>query len=135
MDDLNKIGFDIIGAAYEVKSICGKHLLESFYENAMAYELRKLGHKVEQQKRLPAIYKGVEIKDAYIMDLVVDDKVVIELKSIGSFSGNEIKQLNTYMYLTNFKLGYLINFSASDFSACAWKGTMDKNKGIIRVIR
>lgn len=62
MDDLNKIGFDIIGAAYEVKSICGKHLLESFYENAMAYELRKLGHKVEQQKDCQPFIKVWKLK-------------------------------------------------------------------------
>ncbi len=135
MDDYNRIGFDIIGAAFEVRKNCGKHLLESFYESAMAYELRERGHNVEQQKRLPAIYKGLEIKDAFVMDLVVDNKVVIELKSLGSLSGNEIKQLNTYMFLSNYKLGYLINFSASDFTACAWKGLMDRNKGIIRVIR
>ena len=135
MEDLNRIGYDIVGASFEVRKTCGRHLLESFYENALAYELRKRGHKVEQQKVLPAIYKDVEIKDAYVMDLVIDDKVVIELKSLVSLSGVEFKQLNTYLHLSHFKLGYLINFSASDFVACAWKGMSDRNKGIIRIIR
>lgn len=135
MEDYNGIGFDVIGAAFEVRKYCGKNLLESFYENALAYEIRNLGHCVEQQKRLPAIYKDVEIKDAYVMDLVVDNKVIIELKSQIYLTGNEIKQLNTYLYLSHFKLGYLINFSAKDFSATTSKDRLYRDKGIIRIIR
>ena len=90
MEELNRIGYDIIGAAFEVRKYCGKNLLESFYENALAYEIRNLGHCVEQQKRLPAIYKDLEIKDAFVMDLVVDSKVIVELKSQVNLTGCEI---------------------------------------------
>ena len=134
MEELNRIGYDIIGAAFEVRKYCGKNLLESFYENALAYEIRDLGHCVEQQKRLPAIYKDLEIKDAFVMDLVVDSRVIVELKSQVSLTGSEIKQLNTYMFLSHIRLGYLINFSAKDFSVCRWKDKTDKDKGIIRII-
>lgn len=135
MEQLNRIGHDIIGCAFEVRRTCGKYLLESFYEAALAYELRQLGHQVVLQQRLPAIYKGVEIKDSFVMDIVVDDKVVIECKAVSHLSGVEVKQLYTYLYLSRFKLGYLINFDADDFSPCVWKNNLNNDKGIIRIIR
>ena len=135
MEELNRIGHDTIGCAFEVRRTCGKYLLESFYEAALAYELRQLGHQVVLQQRLPAIYKGVEIKDSFVMDIVVDDKVVIECKAVSHLSGVEVKQLYTYMYLSRFKLGYLINFDADDFSPCVWKNNLNNDKGIIRIIR
>ena len=134
MDELNRMSFDIIGAAFEVRKTCGKMLLESYYENALAYELRKLGYHVDQQVRLPAFYKDTEIKEAYIIDLVVNNKIIIELKSLNQLNGNEIKQLNTYLYLSKFKLGFLINFSAKDFTPGIWNNRHDKDKGIIRII-
>ena len=135
MEELNKIGHDIIGCAFEVRKTCGKYLLESFYEAALAYELRNLGHTVERQQPLPAIYKGVEIKDAYVMDIVVDNKVVVECKALSHLTGVEVKQLHTYMFLSNFRLGYLINFDAEDFSPSKWIKNRPNDKGIIRIIK
>lgn len=135
MEELNKIGSDIIGAAFEVRNELGKYLLESFYVHALAYELMLKGHKVECEKRIPVVYKGSEIKDAFRIDILVDDKVVIECKSLNSLCGLEFNQISTYLHLGNYKLGYIINFSAKDFRPGVWDTNKFHDMGIIRVIR
>lgn len=101
----------------------------------MAYELRLKGHKTECEKRIPAVYKGKEIKDAFRIDILVDDKVVIECKSLSSLCGLEFNQISTYLQLGNYKLGYIINFSAKDFRPGVWDTYKFQEMGIIRVIR
>lgn len=135
MIDLNQIGHDIIGAAFEVRKQTGRFLLESFYVSALAHELRMSGHKVELEKLVTARYKGTVIKDAYRIDLLVDDCVVIECKSLNRLNGSEFNQINTYLELGGYKLGYIINFSAKDFSPNIWCADSYRDQGIIRVIR
>ena len=72
-DVINKITYDIIGAAFEVRRTCGKGLIENYYESALAYELGLKGHKVDRQVLVPALYKGVPVKDPYRMDVLVED--------------------------------------------------------------
>ncbi|MDE6272647.1 MAG: GxxExxY protein [Muribaculaceae bacterium] len=135
MYNLNEIGSDIIGAAFEVRKEVGKYLLEGYYQRALAYELDRLGHKVECEKMVVADYKGKIIKEAYRIDLLVDNQIVIECKSLSRLSGNEFKQLNTYLELGNFSLGYIINFSAKDFRPGTLNSVDYLNLGIIRVVR
>ena len=100
----------IIGAAIEVHRELGPGLLESVYEAVMAHELRKKGLIVERQKPMPIIYDGVRFEEAFRADLLVDGKVIAELKSVESLSALHAKQVLTQLRMTDLKLGLLINF-------------------------
>lgn len=133
---VNNITHDIIGAAFEVRKHCGKGLLENYYESALAYELQMKGHKVDRQVMVQAFYKGVPVKDPYRIDILVDDSVVVELKSLPYVTSNEFSQLSTYLWLTKLQVGLQINFSARDFKPGAWdQNAPNYNLGIIRVVR
>ncbi len=135
-DAINKITYDIIGASFEVRRICGKGLIENYYEAALAYELGLKGHKVDRQVMVPALYKGVPVKDPYKIDILVDDEVIVELKSLPYLTSENFSQLATYLWLTNKRIGLLINFSAKDFRTGAWDSkNPDYKLGIVRVIR
>lgn len=129
-----QVGNDIIGSAFNVHNEIGTAFRESFYENALVWELRNKGHEVEQQVLLPAIYKGVEISDAYRMDLVVDKRVVIEVKAMGQMTDTEARQLITYLKLSGYKLGYLINFGARNFSTGKLSDPFPYTHGIYRIV-
>jgi len=101
----------IIGAAYSVANILGFGFLEKVYENALAVELKALGMKVEQQKPVSVFYKGVNVGD-YIADLLVEDSVLIELKSVKNLSDIHKSQLLNYLVATNKSVGLLINFGS-----------------------
>ncbi len=134
--EINDITYAIIGAAYEVRKTCGKGLIENYYEAALAYELALKGHKVERQVMVPALYKGVAVKDPYKIDILVDDEVIVELKSKPYLISDNFSQLATYLWLTDKKIGLLINFSAKNFTSGVWnKNEPDYNLGIVRVIR
>ena len=136
LKDINDITYDIIGAAFEVRKHCGRGLLENYYESALAYELEQKGHKVARQVLVPAFYKGVEVKDPYKLDILVDDKVVIELKSVPYLISENFSQLSTYLWLTDKKIGLLINFSAKNFRSGTWnREKPDYSLGIIRIIK
>lgn len=107
----NELSYKIIGAALEVHRNLGVGLLESAYEIALAYELRELGLKVNQQVSLPLKYKEEIIENAYKLDLIIEDKVIIEIKSVLEIHPIFYSQLLTYLKLTNLKLGLLINFN------------------------
>ena len=113
----------LLACAYTVHSLLGPGLLESIYEKALMYELTHNGFKVERQVPIEVMYKGVELGEAYRMDLLVDGKVIIEIKSVRELSPVHFKQLMTYLKLQNLRYGYLINFDV----------TMLKN-GIHRVL-
>ena len=113
--DYKKLGYDIIGAAFDVRNNTGRGLLEKFYESALEYEISIKGYEVKRQVSVPAMYKGQEIQEAYRADLIVEDKVIIEIKALTYMDGIETCQLNTYLKLSGLKLGYLINFGALDF--------------------
>ena len=106
----NEISYKIIGAALEVHKNLGVGLLESAYETALVYELQKLGLKVKQQYSLALNYKEIEIDNAYRIDILVEDKVIVEVKSVLELHPIHSAQTNTYLKFTGLKLGLLINF-------------------------
>ncbi len=110
-EKLNRISEAIIGAAIEVHRTLGPGLLESTYEACLFHELTKCGHKVVQQKPVPVIYKGLTLECGYRLDLLVEDAVVVELKSVETLEPIHEAQLLTYLRLANLKLGLLINFN------------------------
>ncbi len=114
MIDLNEISYKIIGCAYNVHSDLGPGLLESTYETCLEYELISFGYKVERQKPLPVIYKDIKLSAGYRIDLLIEDKVIIEVKSCEAIAPVHEAQLLTYLKLAKVKLGLLINFNVAD---------------------
>ncbi len=113
--DENELSGLIIGCALKVHKALGPGLLESAYEACLLYELAKLGLKVECQKGLPLIYEDVNLECGYRLDLLVEGKVIIELKAIESLTSLHTAQVLTYLKLSNCKLGLLINFNVPLF--------------------
>jgi len=111
MSDINQISAQIIDAAMKVHSALGPGLLESAYEGCMLHELRKRGLKVFSQVGLPVVYDTVTIDVGYRIDLLVEDCVMVELKSIDKLVPVHEAQLLTYLKLSGVKLGLLINFN------------------------
>lgn len=110
----NDISYKIRGAAYNVYKELGSGSLESVYEEALYYELQQIGLKVERQLNIPIEYKGIHLSTTLRLDLIVEDKVIIELKSVAEISNIHFKQLQTYLKLTNKRLGLLINFNTTN---------------------
>ena len=108
----NEISSKIIGAAIEVHKQLGPGLLESAYETCLYYELRQLNLDVKQQLALPVYYKEVKLDAGYRIDLLVEDIVIIELKSVDTLADIHTAQLLTYLKLKDLKLGLLINFNS-----------------------
>ena len=109
-DELSKI---VIGCAIRVHSALGPGLLESAYEECLNYELLKAGLNVQKQKPLPLVYEEVKLEVGYRIDLLVENKVVIEVKSVEALNDIHLAQVLTYLKLNNYKLGLLINFNVS----------------------
>jgi GxxExxY protein len=109
----NKITYEIIGAALKVHTKLGPGLLESVYENALAYELRKAGHSVKNQVGIPVDYEEVRFDIGFRLDILVDELVIVEVKSVESLIDVHHKQLLTYLKLTGKRVGLLINFNSS----------------------
>ena len=107
----NEISSKIIGAAIEVHKHLGPGLLESSYEACLIHELLESGFQVKSQVLVPVFYKGVEIDAKYRLDILVEDRVIIEVKSVEKLEGIHTAQLLTYLKLTELKLGLLINFN------------------------
>lgn len=101
----------IIGCAMKVHTVLGSGLLESAYEACLCYELTKAGLKVEQQKPIPLIYEEVKLDCGYRLDLLVEDRIIVEIKAVESLSPLASAQLLTYLKLSNRKIGLLINFN------------------------
>ena len=110
----NQISYQIRGAIYDVYKTLGPGLLESVYEEALCYELEQRGLKVERQKQVPIVYKGITMKSDLRLDLLVEDKVIVELKSVSEMKDVFFKQTLTYCKLLNKKLGILVNFNVDD---------------------
>ena len=102
------------GAIYEVYKALGPGLLESVYEEALTYELQKRGLKVERQREVPIHYNGHLLSTSLRLDMLVEDKVIIELKSVKELQDVFFKQALTYLRLTNLHLGILVNFNVDD---------------------
>ena len=108
----NEISSKIIGAAIEVHKQLGPGLLESTYETCLAYELKQMGLDVKQQQALPVVYKEVKLDAGYRIDLLVENKVIVEIKSVDALADIHTAQLLTYLKLKDLKLGLLINFNS-----------------------
>lgn len=108
----NEISYKIIGTAINLHRNVGPGLLESAYENALAYDLRESGLSVQQQLALPFLYKEVKMDVGYRVDLLVEEKVIVEVKSVESLAPVHYAQLLTYLKLSDKKLGLLINFNS-----------------------
>ena len=106
----NEIGTRIIEAAIDIHRELGPGLLESVYEVVLASELTGRGLKVARQVAVPITYKGIKFDEGFRADLIVEDKIIIELKSVEHVSPAHKKQVQTYLKLTGCKLGYLLNF-------------------------
>ena len=107
----NEISEKIIGCAIEVHKTLGPGLLESAYEECLFYEIFHLGLKVEKQKPLPLIYKEIKLEVGYRLDLLVENKVIIEIKSVVALNDIHSAQVLTYLKISGCKLGLLINFN------------------------
>lgn len=108
----NELSYKIIGVAINLHKTLGPGLLESAYEHALANDLREIGLDVKQQVPMPFIYKDVNLEVGYRIDLVVNNKVIIEVKSIESLAPVHFAQTLTYLKLSGLKLALLINFNA-----------------------
>ena len=115
--------FKIRGAIFKVYNFWGPGLFEQVYEESLICQLRKEGLKVEQQLPLPVVYDGQSLPCDYRLDLLVEDKIIIELKSVEELKPLHYKQLLTYLKIANKKVGLLVNFNVNDMS-----------KGIHRVV-
>ena len=108
----NEISYKVIGAAIEIHKSVGPGLLESAYETALAYDLKILGFDIKQQLALPFVYKDVKQEIGYRIDLLVNNKVIIEIKAVEALAPVHYAQLLTYLKLSGIKLGLLINFNS-----------------------
>jgi GxxExxY protein len=122
--DENALSNKIIGSAIEVHKILGPGLLESAYQECLNYELAENGFYVLKEKVLPVVYKDIKLEHGYRVDLLVNEKVVVELKSVEEIIDLHIAQVLTYMKLGDHKLGLILNFNETTL-----------RKGIKRLIR
>lgn len=107
----NEISSKVIKASIEVHQKLGPGLLENSYEICLAYELKQLGLNVQTQVALPLVYKDVRLNAGYRIDILVENKVIIEVKAIESLADIHTAQILTYLRLKDLKLGLLINFN------------------------
>ena len=111
-EDLNAISYTVIGLAIEVHRQLGPGLLESAYQECLFYEIKKAGLKVEKEITLPIIYKEIKLDQGYRIDLLVENKLVIELKTVENYTSVHFAQILTYLKLGNYPLGLLINYNS-----------------------
>jgi GxxExxY protein len=107
----NQIATAIVDAAFKIHTTLGPGLFESVYETILEFELQRRGLKVEHQVGLPVYYEGVKLELGFRVDLIVADKVIVEIKSVETLAPVHRKQLETYLRLMDLRLGLLINFN------------------------
>ena len=107
----NDLSFKIRGAIFEVYNALGPGLLESVYVAALEYELKVKGLDVKREVPVPVYYKDVRLDMGFRLDLLVENKVIVEVKSVETLAGVHHKQMLTYLKVTNLKLGILVNFN------------------------
>ena len=110
----NEITYEIRGAVYDVYKNLGPGLLESVYEEALCFELEQRGLRVERQVQVPIIYKGNVLKTELRLDIIVEERVIVELKSVEEMKKVFSKQLLTYLRLMDKRVGLLVNFNTDD---------------------
>jgi GxxExxY protein len=121
----NDISYLIRKGIFNVYNTLGPGLLESAYEAALSYELSELGLKVNTQKVLPMIYKEIKVDVGYRIDIEVESKVIIEIKSIEELANVHHMQLLTYLRLSGLKLGVLVNFNTIDITKAIFRKVND----------
>ncbi len=109
--EIEKVFKKVLDCSFQVHIALGPGLLESAYEECLYYELMQLGLKVEKQKPLPLIYKEVKLEAGYRIDLLVENQVIVEIKSVESLADIHMAQILTYLKLSECKLGLLVNFN------------------------
>jgi len=119
----NEIGTIVIEEAIKIHRELGPGLLESVYETVLAYELNSRDMQAEKQVQISITYRGIEFKDAFKADIIIQNKVILEIKSVEKLLDVHKKQLLTYLKLTRIKLGYILNFGE-----CLMKD------GIVRIV-
>jgi GxxExxY protein len=107
----NEIGKNVVDAALKIHKTLGPGLLELVYEVTLEHELENRGLKVKRQVPINIEYEGIKFQEGFRADLIVEDKVIVELKSVEQVSGVHKKQVQTYLKLTGKKLGFLLNFN------------------------
>jgi len=112
-EELEAITYKVIGLAIEVHRQLGPGLLESAYQQCLYYEIKNIGLKVEKEISLPIIYKDLKIDHGYRMDLLVESKLVLELKTVEGFTAVHFAQILTYLKLGNYPLGLLLNYNST----------------------
>ncbi len=112
-EELEAITYKVIGLAIEVHRQLGPGLLESAYQQCLYYEIKNCGLKVEKEITLPIIYKDLKIDHGYRMDLLVENKLVLELKTVEGFTAVHFAQILTYLKLGNYPLGLLLNYNST----------------------
>ncbi|YAG13768.1 GxxExxY protein [Nostoc sp. DSM 114161] len=112
-DEINEVSGAVVDAAYMVHTSLGSGLLESVYETVMDFELRKRKLRVQRQVMIPVVYGGVVLEEGFRADLIVENQVIVELKSVESIHPVHKKQLLTYLRLADKRVGLLINFNVS----------------------
>ena len=106
--------YKIRKAIFNVYNFWGPGMFEEVYEKSLVVELNSMGVKVERQKRIPVLYKGVALDCVYILDLLVEDSIIIELKAVDELKSIHKSQLLTYMKISDKRLGLLVNFNTTD---------------------
>lgn len=109
--ELNDLTYKILGCVYKVHSSLGPGLLESTYEVCLEHELINEGLKAERQKALPVVYENIKLDAGYRIDLLVENRIILELKSVDQIAPIHKAQLMTYLKLSKKKLGFLLNFN------------------------
>ncbi|HYL91759.1 MAG TPA: GxxExxY protein [Alphaproteobacteria bacterium] len=109
----NEVAREVVDAAYHLHTTLGPGLLESAYEVVLAYELEKRGLRVKRQEPVPVVYGGAKIDVGFRADLVVEDLVIVEIKSVAAVAPVHKKQLLTHLRLADKRLGLLINFNVA----------------------
>jgi len=109
--EINEITSEIINKSIKVHRVLGPGLLESAYKECLCFELNKSGLYIEKEKALPLIYEDVKLDCGYRIDIMVENKVIIEVKSVDALIDIHMAQILTYLKLTNSKIGLLINFN------------------------
>jgi GxxExxY protein len=111
--EFESLSKDVLGAAIEVHKHLGPGLLESAYEECLSYELTQRGYRIERQKPIPVVYKEIKLECGYRVDILLEDKIVLELKSVDYFNPVHEAQILTYMKFAQKRVGLLINFNVT----------------------
>ncbi len=115
--NINDITYKVIGCIYKVYNQLGPGLLESVYEQALCYQLTKDGLSVESQLDVPIWYDGVELPTRLRLDILVEDEVIVELKSVSELAPVHFMQIDTYLRLSGNKVGLLVNFNTDNIQS------------------